>query len=327
MVAGRSYCPKCKKQISWYDNIPILSYLFIQGKCRKCKKTISIQYPLVELLSVLSFVIAYFFYGATITTLLFIILALTFIIIFFVDLKHYIIPNSLTFPLMVLGFVKSFDPNLNEIFPNYINSLIGGVFGYGIIWSIIFLYKVLRNKEGMGLGDAKLLAAIGFWFGWISIPFIIFSSSIVALIAVLPSLINKSKKFKLSLKEKYSEVLSFLFSESSIIINKLLNDIEKNKIKPEVQNIDEASYTTLIKKQSASINWSEPSEVIFAKFRAFYNWPNLYSYHLGKRFIVNDLDLSDYKSEVAGKIEKINGSLYIHTSSNMLCIKIIQFSI
>ncbi len=138
-------------------------------------------------------------------------------------------------------------------------------------------------------------------------------------------ILYKIKKFKLSLKEKYSEVLSFLFSESSIIINKLLNDIEKNKIKPEVQNIDEASYTTLIKKQSASINWSEPSEVIFAKFRAFYNWPNLYSYHLGKRFIINDLDLSDYKSEVAGKIEKINGSLYIHTSSNMLCIKIIQF--
>ena len=124
VVAGRSYCPKCKKQISWYDNIPILSYLFIQGKCRKCKKKISIQYPLVELLSVLSFVVVYFFYGITITTLLFIILALTFIIIFFVDLKHYIIPNSLTFPLMVLGFVKSFDPNLNEIFPNYINSLI-----------------------------------------------------------------------------------------------------------------------------------------------------------------------------------------------------------
>ena len=161
---------------------------FIQGKCRKCKKKISIQYPLVELLSVLSFVVVYFFYGITITTLLFIILALTFIIIFFIDLKHYIIPNSLTFPLMVLGFIKSFEPNLNEIFPNYINSLIGGVFGYGIIWSIIFFYKVLRNKEGMGLGDAKLLAAIGFWFGWISIPFVIFSSSIVALISVLPSL-------------------------------------------------------------------------------------------------------------------------------------------
>jgi leader peptidase (prepilin peptidase)/N-methyltransferase len=95
---------------------------------------------------------------------------------------------------MFLGFVKSFDPNLNDLFPNYIHSLIGGVFGYGIIWSIIFFYKVIRNKEGMGLGDAKLLAVIGFWFGWISIPFVIFISSVVALIAVTPSLINKSKK-------------------------------------------------------------------------------------------------------------------------------------
>ena len=95
---------------------------------------------------------------------------------------------------MVLGFIKSFDPNLNSMFPNYINSLIGGLFGYGIIWSIIFFYKSLRNKEGMGLGDAKLLAVIGFWFGWIAIPFVIFSSSIIALLHVIPSLMNKSKK-------------------------------------------------------------------------------------------------------------------------------------
>ncbi len=193
VVAGRSYCPKCKIQISWYDNIPIISYLFIQGKCRKCKKQISIQYLLVEFLSILSFVAAYFFYGITVTTLLFIILALAFIIIFFIDLKHFIIPNSLTFPLMFIGFVKSFDPNLNELFPNYINSLIGGVFGYGIIWAIIFIYKILRNKEGMGLGDAKLLSAIGFWFGWIAIPFIMFLSSVIALISVVPSLLKNSK--------------------------------------------------------------------------------------------------------------------------------------
>ena len=194
VVSGRSYCPRCKKQISWYDNIPIFSYLFIQGKCRKCKNKISVQYLVVELLNILSFATVYFFYGISITTVLLMILALVFVIIFFIDLKHYIIPDSLTFALMVLGFLKSFDPNLNEIFPNYINSLIGGVFGYGIIWLIIFFYKVLRNKEGMGLGDAKLLAAIGFWFGWIAIPFVIFSSSVIALFTVLPSLINKSKK-------------------------------------------------------------------------------------------------------------------------------------
>ena len=95
---------------------------------------------------------------------------------------------------MLIGFIKSFDPNLNQtIFPNYINSLIGGISGYLIIWFIIFFYKKIRNKEGMGLGDAKLLSAIGFWFGWVSIPFTIFLSSVIALIIVLPSLINKSK--------------------------------------------------------------------------------------------------------------------------------------
>ena len=194
VVSGRSYCTNCKKQIAWFDNIPIISYLLIQGKCRNCKKKISFQYPTVELLSILFFVIIYFFYGITVDTLLLIILALTFIIIFFIDLKHFIIPNSLTFPMMILGFVKSFHPNLNELFPNPINSLIGGLLGYGIIWLIIFLYKVLRNKEGMGLGDAKLLAVIGFWFGWITIPFVIFSSSVIALTSVIPSLLNKSKK-------------------------------------------------------------------------------------------------------------------------------------
>ena len=195
VVSGRSYCPKCKKKITWYDNIPIISYLLILGKCRKCKKKISLQYPIVELITIITFLIIYSIYGVTTATVLLIILFLTFIIIFFIDLKHFIIPNSLTFPMMILGFIKSFDPNLNSLFPNYVNSLIGGIFGYGIIWSIIFFYKLVRNKEGMGLGDAKLLAVIGFWFGWISIPFVIFSSSIVALILVIPSLLNKSRKF------------------------------------------------------------------------------------------------------------------------------------
>tara|TARA_Y100000590_G_scaffold414179_1_gene510829 strand:- start:420 stop:881 length:462 start_codon:yes stop_codon:yes gene_type:complete len=122
------------------------------------------------------------------------ILSLTFIIIFFIDLKHFIIPNVLTYSMMTLGFIKSFDPNLDIIFPNYINSLVGGIFGYLIIWCIIFFYKQIRKKEGMGLGDAKLLAVIGFWFGWISIPFVIFLSSTIALIYVTPNLLNKSKK-------------------------------------------------------------------------------------------------------------------------------------
>ena len=193
VVSGRSICPKCRKQIKWYDNIPIFSYFFLGGKCRKCKKKISIQYSLVEFISIFSFFNIYYLYGFTLTTLLLMILSLSLIIIFFIDLKHFIIPNSITFPLMALGFIKSFDPNLNSIFPNYIISLLGGLFGYGIIWSITFLYKQIKKKEGMGLGDAKLLSVFGFWFGLKAVPFIIFLSSAIALIIVIPDLMKKSK--------------------------------------------------------------------------------------------------------------------------------------
>ena len=194
IVSSRSKCKNCQRKINWFDNIPFISYIILQGKCRNCGFKISFQYFVVELLVALGFLISFHFFGFSIATLLLFILTIFFVIIFFIDLKHFIIPNELTFPLMAIGFLKSFDPNLNQyLFPNYINSLIGGVVGYLIIWFIIFAYKKLRNKEGMGLGDAKLLSAIGFWIGWISIPFILFFSSFVALGFAIPSLVNKSK--------------------------------------------------------------------------------------------------------------------------------------
>ena len=195
VITGRSSCPNCKNKIPWYDNIPLLSFILLMGKCRLCKKPIDLQYFIVELISAISFASIYYFFGLTLAALLLLILSIFFIIIFFIDLKHFIIPNELTFPLMIIGFIKSFDPNLNQtIFPNYINSLIGGLVGYSIIWLIIFIYKKIRNKKGMGLGDAKLLAVVGFWFGWVSVPFVIFISSAVALILIIPSILNKSRK-------------------------------------------------------------------------------------------------------------------------------------
>ena len=192
---GRSFCPKCKKKITWKDNIPILSYFFLNGKCRKCKKPISVQYLLVEIISAFIFTFLFYYFGLSIDFFLLVIFAMFLLVIYFIDLKHFIIPDELTYPMMLLGFLKSFDPNLNTIiFPNFLNSLIGGLFGYLLIWSIIFFYKQIRNKEGMGLGDAKLLAVFGFWFGWLSIPFIIFLSSILGLLYVIPSLIAKKRK-------------------------------------------------------------------------------------------------------------------------------------
>ena len=194
VATGRSYCPNCNNLIKWYDNIPIVSFLFLQGVCRNCSKKINTQYLLVELISGFSFAICYYFFGISITTLLFFILTICFVIIFFIDLKHFIIPNEITITLMVIGILKSIVPDLNnEIFPNFINSVLGGVIGYILIWLIILFYKKVRNKEGMGLGDAKLLSAIGFWFGWVSLPFILFFSSFIALVSVLPDLIKNKK--------------------------------------------------------------------------------------------------------------------------------------
>lgn len=194
VVVGRSFCVKCNKKIQWFDNIPIISYLLLKSKCRNCKTKISFQYFLVESISLINFLVLYLIFGISLTTLFLIILSVVFLIIFFIDLKHYIIPNSLTYSMMILGFIKSFVPNLDPIFPNFLNSLIGGLLGYGIIWSIIYFYRQFKKKEGMGLGDAKLFAVVGFWFGWISIPFVIFLSSIIALLSVLPDLLRSSKK-------------------------------------------------------------------------------------------------------------------------------------
>ena len=194
VVSSRSRCRSCKKIIQWFDNIPLVSYIILLAKCRKCKTKINFRYFAVELSTALSFLAVFYLYGVTISTLLLMVLIIFFVIIFFIDLDHYIIPNELTFPLMLIGFIKSFDPNLNlNLFPNYIDSLIGGAFGYILIWGLITLYLKIRNKEGMGLGDAKLLSAIGFWFGWYSIPYVIFLSSLSALMIALPGLINKSK--------------------------------------------------------------------------------------------------------------------------------------
>ena len=194
VIKGRSHCPSCNKLIKWYDNIPLLSFLILKARCRDCSTTIDVKYFIIELISALNFVLIFYLFGFSSTTILFFILSIGFLIIFFIDLKHFIIPNEITYPLMMLGFLKSFDPNLNlNLFPNFIDSLIGGFLGYIIIWLVIFIYKKFRNKEGMGLGDAKLVSLIGFWFGWISIPFVIFFSSAIALIKVIPDLIKNKK--------------------------------------------------------------------------------------------------------------------------------------
>jgi len=197
VVTRSSHCPNCKKKINWLYNIPIFSYLYLQGKCKNCKKKIPIQYLIVEIISALGFPAIYYFFGFAIETLLLIFLFFIYLIIFFIDLKHYIIPNSLNYILIISGFLKNFIPNIDEfLFTNLISSILGGVLGYGIIWLIIKLYKKFKKVEAMGFGDAKLFCGIGLWFGYQSVFIIIFLASIIALLIVAPKLINGKIKIK-----------------------------------------------------------------------------------------------------------------------------------
>jgi len=197
IISGRSFCPKCKKKINWYDNLPIISFLFLSGKCRKCKKVIPLRYLIVELITGISFLLIYLNFENLYAIIFLSILSLILIMIFFIDLENFIIPDSLNFIIMGLALLKNFLPNFNTSLIHEINqSIIGGMVGYLSIWLIIYLYKTFKKIDGMGFGDAKLMAGIGLLFGWQSIPFILFVASILGLIFVVPSLIKKQKTMR-----------------------------------------------------------------------------------------------------------------------------------
>ena len=197
IISGRSFCPRCKKKIIWYDNLPLISFIFLNGKCRNCNKSISARYFIVELITGISFLLIYFNYKDFNTIVFLSILVLILIMIFFIDLENFIIPDTLNFSIMGLAILKNFLPNFNTSLIHEINqSIIGGIVGYLSIWLIIYLYKTLKKIEGMGLGDAKLMAGIGLLFGWQSIPFVLFVSSILGLFFVVPSLIKKQKNLR-----------------------------------------------------------------------------------------------------------------------------------
>jgi leader peptidase (prepilin peptidase)/N-methyltransferase len=166
-------------------------------KCRKCNKLISIRYFIVELITGIAFLLIFLSYNSLATLIFLSVLSLILIVIFFIDLENFIIPDILNFSIMFLALLKNFLPNFNTSLIHEINqSIIGGIVGYISIWLIIFLYKAIKKIDGMGLGDAKLMAGIGLLFGWQSIPFVLFVASILGLIFVVPSLLKKQKTMR-----------------------------------------------------------------------------------------------------------------------------------
>lgn len=175
----RSRCPGCGHAISVWENIPVISYLILRGRCRQCGRPISPRYPLVELLcALLSAAVAWKF-GYTWQTAAALLLTWALIPLVFIDLEHQLLPDDITLPLLWAGLGLS----LFGIFTDPASAIIGAMAGYLSLWSVYMLFKLLTGKEGMGFGDFKLLALFGAWLGWQAIPLTIVLSSLVGSVA------------------------------------------------------------------------------------------------------------------------------------------------
>jgi leader peptidase (prepilin peptidase)/N-methyltransferase len=174
LVVPRSACPACGHQISALENIPVISYLFLGGKCVGCKARISPRYPLVEALTgVLAGCIAWKFgFGLAAFAALFFVTGL--VALTFIDFDTQLLPDDITLPLLWAGLLF----NLIGGFTDLKSALVGAMAGYLTLWSVYWLFKLVTGKEGMGYGDFKLLAAIGAWFGWTLLPAVILLSSV-----------------------------------------------------------------------------------------------------------------------------------------------------
>lgn len=174
----RSACPHCGHQITALENIPVISYLFLQGKCSSCKAKISPRYPLTEALTGLLIGLVSWKFGYSSLTLFAWVFTFALITLTFIDFDTQLLPDDITLPLLWLGLFV----NLNTGFATLKSAVIGAIAGYLILWSIYWVFKLVTGKEGMGYGDFKLLAAIGAWFGWQLLPAVILLSSIVGVI-------------------------------------------------------------------------------------------------------------------------------------------------
>ena len=175
----RSRCPSCGHQIRWYENIPVVSYLVLRGRCSACKAPISMRYPAIEVLTALLFAACGIHFGAQPTVLLWCGFAATLVALAFIDLDTSFLPDDLTLPLMWAGIVSA---AFGWIPVTLSASVAGAAVGYLSLWFVFHAYRLIRGKEGMGAGDFKLLAALGAWMGWQAIPSIILLSSAVGAI-------------------------------------------------------------------------------------------------------------------------------------------------
>ena len=175
LAVPRSRCPSCGAEIKAWQNIPVISYLLLRGKCANCQTPISVRYPIVEFVTmVLSLIVAWHF-GPTPQAVLGIIVTWFFVSMTMIDIDHQLLPDSLTLPLMWIGLLAALSP----VFTDLQSAVVGAAAGYMVLWLVYQLFRIVTGKEGMGYGDFKLLAAIGALLGWQALPVVILLSSLV----------------------------------------------------------------------------------------------------------------------------------------------------
>ena len=189
IVFPGSHCPQCNHALRWHENIPILSYLVLRGKCSSCKTKISLQYPIVEAsMAILSALLFRQFFISFEFAFYFLFFA-SLVVLIFIDISHQIIPDSISLPGIILGFTGSFF--CNQI--TWQDSGIGILLGGGVLYAVAFGYYLVTKREGMGGGDIKLLAMIGAFLGWQSLLYVIFSSSLLGSMVGLLAMIRQKK--------------------------------------------------------------------------------------------------------------------------------------
>jgi leader peptidase (prepilin peptidase)/N-methyltransferase len=189
LVVPRSACPACGHGITALENVPVVSWLVLGGKCSACKARISARYPIVEILGGLLAVAAIVAFGATAKGAAACVLLWTLLALTMIDADTQLLPDDLTLPLTWAGLIV----NLTGMFTPLASAVIGAVAGYLSLWAVYWLFKLIRGKEGMGYGDFKLLAALGAWLGWAMLPLIVLLSSVVGAVIGIALIVLKGR--------------------------------------------------------------------------------------------------------------------------------------
>ena len=189
LVVPRSACPSCGHRITALQNVPVISYLMLGGKCAGCKARISIRYPLVEAMTGLLTGFLAWHFGVTWVSVFAIIYLWSLIALTFIDADTTLLPDDITLPLLWLGLLV----NLGGVFTDIGSATLGAVGGYLVLWSVYWAFKLLTGKEGMGYGDFKLLAAIGAWLGWQLLPLVILLSAAVGTVVGIAGILLKGR--------------------------------------------------------------------------------------------------------------------------------------